>query len=56
MNKSKERFFTHDEERFLNYLQDVESGKKKISGATLLPHLLAIEAVKIYRQRGPTGC
>ena len=28
MNKNKELFFTHDEERFLDYLQDVESGKK----------------------------
>ena len=53
MNKNKERFFQHDEERFLNYLQDVESGKKQISGATLLPHLLAFEAVEIYRQQSP---
>lgn len=52
MNKNKERFFAHDEERFLNYLQDVESGKKQISGATLLPHLLAIEAVQIYLGQG----
>lgn len=55
MNMNKERFFVHDEERFLNYLQDVESGKKQISGATLLPHLLAIEAVQIYRQQDPAG-
>lgn len=52
MNRNKERFFLHDEERFLNYLQDVESGKKQISGATLLPHVLAIQAVQIYRQQG----
>ncbi|KAF8549941.1 hypothetical protein OG21DRAFT_1447259 [Imleria badia] len=52
MNKNKERFFIRDEERFLKYLEDVESGKKQISGATLLPHLLAIEAVQIYRQQG----
>ena len=53
MNKKKERFFMHDEDRFLNYLQDVESGKKQISGATLLPHVLAMEAVEVYRQQSP---
>ena len=53
MNKNKERFFMRDEDRFLNYLQDVESGKKQISGATLLPHLLAREAVEVYRHQSP---
>ena len=53
MNKNKERFFIHDEDRFLSYLQDVESGRKQISGATLLPHVLAIEATKLYRQQSP---
>ena len=50
MNKNKGVFFCHDEERFVNYLSDIESGKKQISGATLLPHLLTIEAVELYRQ------
>ncbi|KAF9072082.1 hypothetical protein BDP27DRAFT_1361329 [Rhodocollybia butyracea] len=31
-------FFTHDPGRFQEYLLDVESGKKTISGATLLLH------------------
>ena len=53
MNKNKEKFFMRDEGGFLKYLEDVESGKKQISGATLLPHLLAIEAVQIYRQQSP---
>lgn len=48
MNNNKGKFFLHDEERFLNYLHDVESGVKQISGATLLPHLLAMEAVEKY--------
>ncbi|KAF8549932.1 hypothetical protein OG21DRAFT_521946 [Imleria badia] len=53
MNNNKERFFTHDEGRFLKYLEDVESGKKQISGVTLLPHVLAIQATEIYRQQLP---
>lgn len=53
MKNNKEKFFMRDEERFLNYLQDVESGKKRISGATLLPHTLAMEAAQIYRQQTP---
>ncbi|KIJ11003.1 hypothetical protein PAXINDRAFT_16095 [Paxillus involutus ATCC 200175] len=40
MYANKEIFFTHDAERFLSYLTDVESGEKQISGATLLPHLV----------------
>ncbi|KAF8139099.1 hypothetical protein EV363DRAFT_1315842 [Boletus edulis] len=52
MNKNKEKFFIHDEDRFMNYLQDVESGRKKISGATLFPHLLAMDAVRIHRLEG----
>ncbi|KIJ07996.1 hypothetical protein PAXINDRAFT_18834 [Paxillus involutus ATCC 200175] len=40
---NKEKFFTHDAERFLT---DVESGEKHISGATLLPHFLVMQAVE----------
>ncbi|KIK96089.1 hypothetical protein PAXRUDRAFT_32596 [Paxillus rubicundulus Ve08.2h10] len=47
MHANKEKFFTKDPERFLSYLTDVESGKKQISGATLLPHLLVMQAAKI---------
>ncbi|KAF9072080.1 hypothetical protein BDP27DRAFT_1391451 [Rhodocollybia butyracea] len=38
MKLHTEAFFTHDPERFQEYLLDVESGKQTISGATLLPH------------------
>ncbi|KAF5317373.1 hypothetical protein D9611_003512 [Ephemerocybe angulata] len=38
MKKNTEHFFKHDPEGFQKYLIDVESGKKKISGATLFPH------------------
>ncbi|KAF8835685.1 hypothetical protein BDN67DRAFT_998607 [Paxillus ammoniavirescens] len=40
MHANKEKFFTHDAERLLSYLTDVESGEKQISGATLLPHFV----------------
>lgn len=54
MNKNKDEFFGHDEDRFLKYLDDVESGtEKQISGATLLPHSLAMEAVQLYRRKAP---
>ncbi|KIJ09163.1 hypothetical protein PAXINDRAFT_17752 [Paxillus involutus ATCC 200175] len=46
MHTNKEKFFTPDAERFLRYLTDVESGEKQISGATLLPHLLVMQAVE----------
>lgn len=43
MKRNTELFFKHDPDRFQQYLIDVESGKKKISGATLLPHQIVIE-------------
>jgi hypothetical protein len=46
MNNNKENFFKHDADRFVSYLTDVESGKKQISGATLLPHELVRQAVR----------
>lgn len=46
MKRNKSHFFQHDEKRLTNYLADVASGKSKISGATLLPHELLIEALK----------
>ncbi|KAF9235234.1 hypothetical protein BU15DRAFT_78243 [Melanogaster broomeanus] len=49
MDLNKEKFFAHDTERFMEYLTAVEGGKKKISGATLLPHLLVMQAVKFTR-------
>ncbi|CAE6412739.1 unnamed protein product [Rhizoctonia solani] len=49
MKKNKGNFFKHDEKRLTNYLADVAMGKSKISGATLLPHELLIEALKASR-------
>lgn len=46
MKKNKGSFFKHDEKRLTNYLADVAEGKSKISGATLLPHELLVEALK----------
>ncbi|KAG1766885.1 hypothetical protein EV702DRAFT_980520 [Suillus placidus] len=49
MDKNKEHFFNHDPDRFISYLTDVESGKKQISGATLLPHELVMQAAACVR-------
>ncbi|KAG9099846.1 hypothetical protein FRC07_010469 [Ceratobasidium sp. 392] len=47
MKANKGHFFRHDEVRLTEYLMDVAEGKSKISGATLLPHELLIEALKV---------
>ncbi|KAF9525012.1 hypothetical protein CPB83DRAFT_860409 [Crepidotus variabilis] len=47
MKNNTERFFKHDSEGFQNYLISVEQGKKKISGATLLPHELVAQVIKL---------
>lgn len=44
MKNNTEHFFKHDPDGFQKYLISVESGKKTISGATLLPHELVAEA------------
>ncbi|KAG9090252.1 hypothetical protein FRC06_001158, partial [Ceratobasidium sp. 370] len=46
MKANKGHFFKHDEKRLTDYLADVATGKSKISGATLLPHDLLIEALR----------
>ncbi|KAG8716965.1 hypothetical protein FRC08_008425 [Ceratobasidium sp. 394] len=51
MRANKGHFFSHDEERLTAYLEDVASGKSKISGATLLPHELLIEALRMHVPR-----
>ncbi|CUA70313.1 putative protein L728 [Acanthamoeba polyphaga mimivirus] [Rhizoctonia solani] len=50
MNKNKNVFFKHDEKRLISYLADVAIGKSSISGATLLPHELLIEALKVHNR------
>ncbi|KAF8607923.1 hypothetical protein BDV93DRAFT_434906, partial [Ceratobasidium sp. AG-I] len=52
MKRNKANFFKHDEERLTDYLADVAAGKSKISGATLLPHELLIEALKANTVNG----
>ena len=55
MNINKDKFFRHDKDRFLEYLDDVESGKLGINGATLFPHLLAMEAVNLCHLEALAG-
>ncbi|KIO10296.1 hypothetical protein M404DRAFT_13666 [Pisolithus tinctorius Marx 270] len=55
MQANKARFFTRDRERFVKYLSDVESGNRSISGATLLPHMLVMQAVQYTRELATLG-
>ncbi|KAF8607922.1 hypothetical protein BDV93DRAFT_519910 [Ceratobasidium sp. AG-I] len=55
MKKNKAIFFKHDEKRLTEYLADVVEGKSKISGATLLPHELLIEALKATPDKHSSG-
>lgn len=45
----KATFFRHDEKRFLQYVEDVAGGKRKISGATLFPHELLIDSLNVAK-------
>ncbi|KAG8722495.1 hypothetical protein FRC08_001551 [Ceratobasidium sp. 394] len=54
MKANKAHFFKHDEKRLTDYLADVATGKSKISGATLLPHDLLMEALRA-NMPVPTG-
>ncbi|CAL1711833.1 unnamed protein product [Somion occarium] len=45
MKNNMTRFYEHDPEGFEKYMMRVESGSRKISGATLMPHELLIDAV-----------
>jgi len=48
-------FYKHDPEGLEGYMYKVESGKKKISGATLMPHEIveAVQAVECESARAP---
>ncbi|TFK45139.1 hypothetical protein BDQ12DRAFT_718239 [Crucibulum laeve] len=48
MKTNTRHFFKHDPYGFEEYLISVESGKKKISGATLLPHQLVAQVVRLH--------
>ncbi|VDC05994.1 unnamed protein product [Peniophora sp. CBMAI 1063] len=45
MSANSKHFFAHDPDRFTAYLTKIESGKAKISGATLMPHELLAKAI-----------
>jgi hypothetical protein len=47
MKNNTENFYAHDPEGFEAYLAAVEDGKKKISGATLMPHELVHQAIEL---------
>ncbi|XP_006461405.1 hypothetical protein AGABI2DRAFT_185657 [Agaricus bisporus var. bisporus H97] len=47
MSTNKARFIEHDPEGFSQFMVDVEKGKRKISGATLMPHELVGEAMRL---------
>ncbi|KAL0580993.1 hypothetical protein V5O48_000987 [Marasmius crinis-equi] len=47
MKNNMERFFQHDQVGFEKYLAAVESGKKGISGGTLMPHQLVSKAIQL---------
>ncbi|KAK0228560.1 hypothetical protein IW262DRAFT_1309969 [Armillaria fumosa] len=46
MKNNSELFFKHDPEGFQDYMIDVESGKKTISGASLMPNEILHQIVK----------
>lgn len=51
MNTNKARFYAHDGVRFSKFLAEVESGQRKgISGATMTPHALVMEAVRLEKE------
>ncbi|EKM81275.1 hypothetical protein AGABI1DRAFT_36686 [Agaricus bisporus var. burnettii JB137-S8] len=52
MARNKSHFIQHNPNGFGQYIADVENGKKKISGATLLPHELVSEAVRLQEALG----
>ncbi len=46
MQRNKSLFQKHDRSRFARYLKEVATGRKTISGGTLLPHSLLWEAIQ----------
>jgi hypothetical protein len=47
MSLNKQRFILRDPEGFQNYLIDVQKGKRTLSGATMMPHELIAEAIRV---------
>lgn len=50
MANNKKHFLEHDPEGFQQFLIDVESGKRKVSGATMMPHELVAEAMRLRKE------
>ena len=54
MKRNMTHFYKHDPEGFEAFITQVEDGRKKISGATLMPHEIvrAVDAIGPYRRFG----
>ncbi|KAF8993016.1 hypothetical protein BDQ17DRAFT_1392732 [Cyathus striatus] len=55
MHSNNMHFFRHDPEGFQRYLLEVEKGKVRISGATLMPHKLVKKAVDLAARSAHLG-
>ena len=49
MNQNSSHFFSHDPKGFEQYMVKVETGKKSISGATMLPHELVAQIIALEK-------
>lgn len=54
MQRNMPHFYAHDPEGFEKYLEQVEKGTKKISGATLMPHTILAEVMACYNDVYPS--
>lgn len=55
MKNNKGSFEEHDKQRFTQYLEDVQAGKKSIASGALKPHELVGEAMQASRS-GTHAC
>lgn len=52
MNNNRGNFYNHDPQGFEKYLIKVETGKKSISGAAMLPHELVAQIITLDKSDG----
>lgn len=52
MRNYRDAFRKHDYDRFIQYLQDVKSGKKKINAGVLYPYDIVKKYIRGYREMG----
>lgn len=55
MRRYKEIFEKHDKERFAQFLEDVQAGKKKIAAGAVLPHQIMRDAMEQAGQQPNVG-